>query len=205
MKTTPAAQYLNQYLETRISHPSIFGSVNDLVGEVDAVEKTLGERYPTLRESPFVTAVHVIAPGQVSVDKELDSFRLFNTCLAYLSVLPVDEIAPKSIAVFTALAKNAESDIDKFRVANLLASAVIRADNLETTDREALRSACHEAAINLRPLGFFSREYEQAISKNVSRTHGADLVQLLGFSSDNIPSLRNLPANRKPAPAPEFV
>lgn len=206
MKTTAAARELNQYLETRLSHPSIFTNVQDLVNEVSAVEKALGDKHPELRENPFVTAVHVIPEGQVPVEAELDRFRLFNTCLAYLSMAPIDEISSKSLSVFSTLAEGIENDVDKFRVVNLLANTLIRAENLEGTDGSDLKAACADAAKTLRPLGFFPPEYEQSVSKRVSRDHGRDFVQLLGFSADNIPSLRNLPASRKPvSTTPEFA
>lgn len=201
MKTTAAAKFLDQYLETRISHPSILTNVQDMVDEVGAVEKALGERHPELRESPFVTAVHVIADGQAPLEEELDRFRLFNTCLAYLSMAPVDEISPQAIIVFSKLAAGIENDVDKFRVVNLMANTLIRADSLEGTDRESLKESCAEAARALRPLDFFPPEYEQAVSKRISRDHGLEFVHRLGFTTNNIPSLRNLPESRKPVPA----
>lgn len=201
MKTTAAAKFLDQYLETRISHPSILTNVQDLVDEVGAAEKALGERHPELRESPFVTAVHVIADGQAPLEEELDRFRLFNTCLAYLSMAPVDEISPQAIIVFSKLAAGIENDVDKFRVVNLMANTLIRADSLEGTDRESLKESCAEAARALRPLDFFPPEYEQAVSKRISRDHGLEFVHRLGFATNNIPSLRNLPESRKPVPA----
>lgn len=201
MKTTEAAQYLNQYLETRIAHPTIFGSVSELAAEVAEVEQALGEKHLTLRDTPFVTAVHVTAEGQVSAKEELDRFRLFNTCLAYLSMSPIDEISPQSLIVFSKLAVGIESDVDKFRVVNLITNTLVRADSLADNDKENLKASCAEAAKTLRPLGFFPSEYEQAVSKRISRDHGREFVHRLGFATDNIPSLRNLPESRKPVPA----
>lgn len=201
MKTTAASQYLNQYLETRILHPSIFTSVQDLITEVSSVEQALGERHLELRENPFVTAVHVIPAGQVPTEAQLDRFRLFNTCLAHLSMAPIDEISSKSLEVFSKLAEGIESEVDKFRVTSLITNTLIRSEALDGEDGSRLKAACSDAAKALRPLGFFPQEYEQAVSKRVSRDQGREFVQLLGFSSDNIPSLRNLPESKKPVPA----
>lgn len=201
MKTTPAAHYLNQYLETRIAHPSLFASVPDLVKEVDEVERILGAKHPELRENPFVTAVHVIAEGQTPVEAELDRFRLFNTCLAHLAMAPIDEVSAKSLSVFSKLAEHVDNDVDKFRVVNLITNTLIRAETLEGQDCEDLKAACTDAARTLRPHGFFPPEYEQEVSKRISRDHGREFVERLGFMPNNIPSLRNLPESRKPVPA----
>ncbi|MBI6885173.1 hypothetical protein [Pseudomonas putida] len=200
MQISKPAKYLDDYLDSRIRHPEIFGNLNDLISRVNEVERVIGEFSPLLNSNPFVTAVHIVAEGQVEFGDSLDRFRLFNACLSHLSMAPVDEISPQSLRVFSKIAEGRSDDIEKFKVAKLVTNLMLRADELEGADRAALKNACKDTAKALRPHGFFPTEYERDIAARASRTHGKELVELLGFDSKNIPSIRSLPASRQPDP-----
>jgi hypothetical protein len=193
MKTTDSANYLNDYLVNRTVHPLTFESVEQMCTEINTVQDFMASKHPELRESPFITAVHVSnntfahTPGQPQVD----DFRLFNTSLAYLSMTPIDEISPAALTVFAKIAEPDAIEKDKFRSVTLLAQTLIRADELDPEDRKRLKQSCSEAATALRAKGFFNQEFEQRISKSVSRDHGREFVNLLGVDVRNIPSLRH--------------
>lgn len=193
MKTSEAASYLNTYLISRLEHPLTFESNEAMMEIIDNVQKWMDNKYPVLRESPFITAVLVASNKGLAAPEQpqLDCFRLFNTSLAYLSMTRVDEISPAAITVFAKLANENTPDQDKFRVANLLANTLIRADELDRPDRERLKQSCADAAKEFKDKGFFTKENQQTISKSVGRDHGKEFVQLLGFDIHNIPSLRN--------------
>lgn len=193
MKTSEAAGYLNTYLTNRLDHPLTFESNEVMMEDINNVQTWMDNKYPELRENPFITAVLVASNQRLATPEEpqVDNFRLFNTCLAYLSMTRVDEISPAAITVFAKLANENTPDQDKFRVANLLANTLIRADELDRPDREKLRQSCADAASEFKDKGFFTRESQQRISKSVGRDHGRDFVKLLGFDIHNIPSLRN--------------
>jgi hypothetical protein len=193
MRTTDSAKYLNDYLVNRTVHPLTFGTVEQMCAEINKVQDFMTSKYPELRESPFITAVHVAnntfaqTPGQLQVD----DFRLFNTSLAYLSMTPIDEISPAALTVFAKIAEPDAIEKDKFRSVTLLAQTLIRADELDPEDRKRLKQSCSEAATELRAKGFFNQEIEQRISRSVSRDHGREFVNLLGVDVHNIPSLRH--------------
>lgn len=202
MKTSEAAGYLNTYLTTRLDHPLHFESHDEMADVITKVDSWMGSKYPQLRDSPFVTAVlSAHNPNLSSEGAQVDNFFLFHKCLAYLSMTPIDDISPAAVTVFSKLAELEATHDDKPRIVNLLANLIIRADELDPVDRQALKQNCGAAGSALRNQGFYSKEAEQAISKHVSRDHGREFVKLLGFDIHNIPSLRNEAAKLDRTPA----
>lgn len=198
MQISSFAKYLDSYLESRTKHPEIFNNLEEMVVRIAEVETALASASLLLTENPFVTAVYVVADGQVAYGDNLDRFRLFNTCLGYLAMAPVDEVSPQALRVFSKVARGVDNDMDKYRVARLITNLTGRASDLDGADQQALRDACRDCAQELRPLGFFPPEYEIEIARLATRTQGREMVEVLGFDLQNIPSMRNLPLQRQP-------
>lgn len=192
MKTSFSANQLNTYLATRRMHPEAFADHTALTAAVDACSTVISGREGDV--APFMTAIHVLH-NQHLIDgpgAQLDSGQLLRACRGLLNVLPVDEVASESIAIYADLLTMQEPQGDYLPYVRVVANLYIASSALDEQDGKAIRQACTDAFSTFRFSNIVTAEMEQAIDSRLSRETCIGLVKDLGFSPNNLQSLMKL-------------
>lgn len=192
MKTSTEAITHDRILAIRSRQYNPYESIELMNADIEKVHELLWPMHPTLRQSPFIEAAFNVGNQLESKDPQKFDFRLVDSCRSFLSMTPIDEIAPASINILATISAENLPENERSRVAAVITDVFIRSRDLDSDDMNKIRRACIQSVEMLREKGFFTPENEQSISHSLSRENGIDLVKKLGFDMRNIRSMKNM-------------